>query len=29
MLIVATGIIFAPLVHRLLHQFHADVEQGN
>jgi hypothetical protein len=26
-LIVATGIILAPLVHRLLHHFHADVER--
>jgi hypothetical protein len=25
-LIVATGIIFAPIVHRLLHEFHAEVE---
>ncbi|HJT79368.1 MAG TPA: hypothetical protein VJ739_19385 [Gemmataceae bacterium] len=28
-LVAATGIIFAPLVHRLLHRFHAEVERGN
>jgi hypothetical protein len=28
-LIAATGIIFAPLVHRLLHHFHTDVERGD
>jgi hypothetical protein len=26
-LIAATGIIFAPLLHRLLHHFHAEVEK--
>jgi hypothetical protein len=26
-LIMAAGIIFAPLVHRLLHRFHAEVER--
>jgi hypothetical protein len=28
-LIAATGIIFAPLLHRLLHHFHADVERSD
>jgi hypothetical protein len=27
-LVAATGIILAPIVHRLLHRFHAEVEQG-
>ena len=27
MLIVITGIIFAPVVHRVLHRFHVEVEQ--
>jgi hypothetical protein len=27
-LVAATGIILAPVVHRLLHRFHAEVEQG-
>ena len=27
-LIAATGIILAPVVHRLLHRFHAEVERG-
>jgi hypothetical protein len=25
----AAGILFAPIVHRLLHQFHLDVEEGD
>jgi hypothetical protein len=27
-LVAATGIVFAPVVHRLLHEFHAEVEPG-
>ena len=27
--IVATGVILAPLLHRLLHHFHADAEKSN
>jgi hypothetical protein len=28
-LVAATGIILAPVVHRLLHHFHAEVHQGD
>jgi hypothetical protein len=28
-LIVATGIVFAPVVHRLLHRFHVPSEKGH
>jgi hypothetical protein len=27
-LVAATGIILAPIVHRLLHRFHAEIERG-
>jgi hypothetical protein len=27
-LVAATGIILAPILHRLLHRFHAEVERG-